>query len=331
MEESINISLLDRFMKGETSLEEEAVLLEWFRSTDGQKELSSFYRKRWEEVSDMTLPPEQQEQMFLRLKQQMRDTPSAATNRRFSLTPWLGYAAAILLCIGIVTSYLYKRSAPAAEKEYVVSADKGQRATLTLPDGTKVWLNSHTEISYSNTYGTKERLVSLVGEAYFEVAKDAGSRFIVKAGDMEVEALGTTFNIKAYKEDEDVVATLFSGKVRATAADAAVVLEPNQFAAYNRHTHKLIAQTADNVNYARMWRDNELAFEGETMEEVALVLNRLYNVNICFASEKAKGYRFRGVIKNRSLDNVIELISLTAPITYTSLGDTITIDEKPMQ
>lgn len=84
-----------------------------------------------------------------------------------------------------------------------MEAEKGQRASVMLPDGTKVWLNSHTQISYNSNYGMKDRVVALAGEAYFEVAKDKDHRFIVKTGDMEVEALGTSFNVKAYKEDRE--------------------------------------------------------------------------------------------------------------------------------
>ena len=80
--------------------------------------------------------------------------------------------------------------------------------------------------------------------------------------------------------------------------------------------------------YARMWKDNELFFKGETLQEVAVMLDRLYNVQVRFASEKVKHYRFSGVIKNNSLENVIELISLTAPITYKKVGGDIVIDER---
>lgn len=81
----------------------------------------------------------------------------------------------------------------------MVSAEKGQRAFVTLPDSTKVWLNSDTKISYPADYGMKERNVALVGEAYFEVAKNPAKRFVVETKGMQVEALGTAFNINSYK------------------------------------------------------------------------------------------------------------------------------------
>ena len=210
---------------------------------------------------------------------------------------------------------------------HVVSADRGQRASLTLPDGTQVWLNSHTHITYDSDYGKKERSVLLSGEAYFEVAKDKKHRFIVKAGDLEVEALGTAFNVKAYDEDKELTATLFEGSIRAVAENETAVLSPDQHVRFDKASRRLFIEKPTNSSYARMWRNDELAFDGETLSEIAVLLNRIYGVNIRFASENIKDYKFYGVIKNNSLENVIELISLTVPILYEIRQDTIVLSE----
>lgn len=335
---NVNIELLDRFMRGETSPEEEQLLLEWFRNAASKDEILEFYQQRWIETSDEELPAEIQGRMFLRIKERMHEIEKSNEDRK--ITPikqrsyfmrFLPYAATILLCIGIAfSSYLYTRKDLPVANEYIVSAEKGQRASITLPDGTRVWLNSHTELRYKSDYGIKERNVSLNGEAYFEVSKDKEHRFIVKAGEMEVEALGTSFNVKAYDEDPNFVATLFEGSIKAgTGEDNTVILTPDQHVSLNRQSKSLTVGTSDNVAYARMWRNNELAFEKEKLDDIAILLNRMYNVQLEFKSEKIKHYRFSGVIKNNSLDNVIEIISLTAPITYESHGDTIILDEKP--
>lgn len=210
----------------------------------------------------------------------------------------------------------------------MVLADNGQRASVVLPDGTKVWLNSHTKLNYKSDYGVKERSVSLSGEAYFEVSKDTLRRFLVNAGDMEVEALGTAFNVKAYEEDDEVVTTLFEGSVRTAVGKEFVILSPDESAVFNKSSHILSVNHPTNASYARLWRTNELAFSGESLEEIAVLLNRMYNVEVRFLSNKIKGYSFSGVIRNNSLDNVFEIISLTAPITYVSVGDTIYLNEK---
>lgn len=334
MENGVNISLLDRFMRGDTSAEEEQQLLAWFRSDDARDEILDFYRQRWQEAKDGVLTEEVQDRIFRQIKARMQTVELPVSKqpvvKGFRLARLGRYAAAIILCIGIgIASHLYTRqSLLVNSKEYVVEADKGQRASITLPDGTKVWLNSHTRLSYTANYGVEERTVSLTGEAYFEVAKDKEHRFIVKTEMMDVEALGTSFNVKAYEEDANITATLFTGSVRVNTSGGEVVLLPNQQVQYSRLERKLKVEMPDNSLYANMWRDNELAFESETFENIAVVLNRMYNVQIKFETEKIKQYRFSGVIKNNSLDNVIEIISLTTPITYKYRGDTIILSAK---
>lgn len=321
-------------MRGDTSAEEEQQLLAWFRSDDARDEILDFYRQRWQEAKDGVLTEEVQDRIFRQIKARMQTVELPASKqpvvKGFRLAHLVRYAAAIILCIGIsIASHLYTRqSLLVNSKEYVVEADKGQRASITLPDGTKVWLNSHTRLSYTANYGVEERTVSLTGEAYFEVAKDKEHRFIVKTEMMDVEALGTSFNVKAYEEDANITATLFTGSVRVNTSGGEVVLLPNQQVQYSRLERKLKVEMPDNSLYANMWRDNELAFESETFENIAVVLNRMYNVQIKFETEKIKQYRFSGVIKNNSLDNVIEIISLTTPITYKYRGDTIILSAK---
>ena len=121
--------------------------------------------------------------------------------------------------------------------------------------------------------------------------------------------------------------TLFEGKVRTAVGKDEVILRPDESLSFDKVSRKMQV-SKDIAAYARMWKDNELFFKGETLQEVAVMLDRLYNVQVRFASEKVKHYRFSGVIKNNSLENVIELISLTAPITYKKVGGDIVIDER---
>ena len=102
----------------------------------------------------------------------------------------------------------------------------------------------------------------------------------------------------------------------------------DESAVFNKSSHILSVNHPTNASYARLWRTNELAFSGESLEEIVVLLNRMYNVEVRFLSNKIKGYSFSGVIRNNSLDNVFEIISLTAPITYVSVGDTIYLNEK---
>lgn len=258
-----HIELLDRFMSGKTSPEEERTLLAWFRDPDHKEEIMAFYKSRWEESSGKKLPPKLQGQMFCEIKKRIRQEKKTLEIKKkpHTLWKWLSYAAVALICIGLgIGSHWYnmRQVPPPDPLDYVVLADNGQRASVVLPDGTKVWLNSHTKLNYKSDYGVKERSVSLSGEAYFEVSKDTLRRFLVNVGDMEVEALGTAFNVKAYEEDDEVVTTLFEGSVRTAVGKEFVILSPDESAVFNKSSHILSVNHPTNASYARLWRTNEL-------------------------------------------------------------------------
>ena len=333
MKNIVNIELLDRFMRGETSTEEAQQLLVWFRSKDAYADILDFYKSHWEEAeSSPELDREVQDRMYRQIKARMQEVALKETEKKktaYLWSRWMRYAAAILLCISVgIGSHIYTRRSTDIDSTYKVEASKGQRANLTLPDGTKVWLNSHSSLVYNANYGVKERLVSLVGEAFFDVAKDKERRFVVDADGLQVEALGTSFNVKAYKEDKEITTTLFTGKVKVSSISESIVLSEGQQASLDKKSGMLAVDHSGIPGYADMWRDNELVLNAQTLKEIAVILNRLYNVEIRFESEKIKEYRFSGVIRNNSLDNVIEIISLTAPIEYKTKGDTIFLKEK---
>ena len=288
MEKSEYIILLERFLKGETTHDEERILVDWFKSDVSRDELRNYIQRKWEIASNSSIPTDLKERMFRKIQSRIE---SVAVEKkevgRFSLRNIMRYAAIglLVICAGLGGHLLtrYSRSV-GAEKDYLVFAAKGQKASVVLPDGSKVWLNSDSEIKYTNLYGDGERIISLDGEAYFEVAKDSLNRFVVQAGDQAVT--------------------------------------------YLKNKGQLKKSTLNDAYRACLWRNNELAFNDEALSEIAVLLNRMYNIQVVFKSEKVKALRFTGVITNNSLDNIIELISLTSPIIYTSKGDTIIIDEK---
>ena len=289
-------------MRGELPAEQEHELRTWFKQPEVREMLFQHYRHSWTEAEGKELPVEIQNRMFRNIQSRIhagreRKMEEKSVRKRL-FRQWLPYAAAVVFLLGLTTSvHLY----------------------MNLVD--------HTELTYNGDYGKGNRQVVLSGEGYFEVAKDTTLRFIVKAGEMEVEALGTTFNVKAYQEDGELTTTLFEGKVRTSVGKDEVILKPDESLSFDKSSRRMIVSD-DLAAYARMWKDNELVFKGATMEEVAVMLDRLYNVKVRFTSEKVKHYRFSGVIKNNSLDNVIELISLTAPIMYKKVGGEIIIEER---
>ena len=239
------------------------------------------------------------------------------------------YAAIVILTIAVsIFSVYYTSPVNEEEKVFAVYAEKGQRSNLTLPDGTKVWLNSGSQLEYNNQYGKKERNVKLTGEAFFEVAKDKKHRFLVKTELMDVEALGTAFNVEAYPEDDEITTSLINGKVRVHTPCKEVILSPNQRACYIKSNNSLYTNKLESAEHANAWIHGEFSFNKASLEEIAKELNRMYNMEIKFNSEEIKKLRFTGIIKNNSLTNVLEIISLTAPVTFEVKDDYIILDKR---
>ena len=176
--------------------------------------------------------------------------------------------------------------------------------------------NFTARIVYDNTYNKKTRMVSLEGEAYFEVAKDKEKPFIVKANGINVQALGTSFNIRAHKDDKSVAVILISGKVKVDDGRHEAYMKPNERLVCNL-TNGQFEKSELHPNASNLlWRSNELALYGESFEEICTMLTRMYNCKFIFKNEKAKQYTYHGIIKNGSLNNVLEYISQAGGINY---------------
>ena len=170
-----------------------------------------------------------------------------------------------------------------------MTTPKGRQYQLTLPDGTKVWLNSASSIRFPTAFIGKERRVDIQGEAYFEVAKNAGMPFRVRAGnDMEIEVLGTHFNVNAYENENTLRTTLLEGRVKVTSlpgmlhhGTATGVIDPGEQVEITRNEGVTVIHNAD-INKAMAWKNGLFNFEGATLEEVMKQLERWYDIEVVY-------------------------------------------------
>jgi ferric-dicitrate binding protein FerR (iron transport regulator) len=256
--------------------------------------------------------------MFAKIQQETQLTNTSSSSVKMSSRKWLRVAAAILLplifCYGAYR-YLWDNQAETTSETLIVFAEPGEKSHLTLPDGSRVWLNSGSVLTYHNNYNQKDRCLELNGEAYFEVTPNANKVFVVQCMDMKIEVLGTSFNIKAYDGDAVISTVLTEGKVKVTLPCQTLVMQPNERVVYNKTDKKYTSGIVKSSDFTD-WRKNKLRFENETLQDIAVTIARIHNINYRFEEEGIKDLRFTGSVDNTNVKSVLDAIILTAPIDY---------------
>lgn len=198
---------------------------------------------------------------------------------------------------------------------------------LKLADGTKVWLNSLTQLRFPVTFAGEERKVYLTGEAYFEVARDSVHPFIVATDEgMEVKVYGTEFNVDTYRKGT-VKTTLVNGKVgiRVSATGEEVRLSPNQMALFTKATQSVQVENVDPYG-AIAWKDGKFVFEDEPIEEIMERLSRWYDIKVFYANERIKKHTFTGIITRfADISDVLHLMEETAAVEFNIQGNIVTV------
>ena len=246
---------------------------------------------------------------------------SADTKKQYRLFPWKYAAAVAMFVITVSGTFLLTKNA--FEEKTVAMIEQyipdGQTNEFEFPDGSRVHVNSGTLLLYPDAFKGDTRTVYLIGEADFKVKKNPDKPFIVRSANMSVTALGTEFNVAAYPEDPEIVATLIQGKVKVDyeQSDNSYILSPGQQVVYNRKTAQ--SKVADaNLEDVTAWKRGQIIFRGSTMEEILLTLERRfditfqYNTNL-FTNDE---YNF-SFSKNTDIGEVMEVIKeVTGKFTY---------------
>ena len=238
----------------------------------------------------------------------------------------LAIAASILLLLG-VSSIIFLNKTQVFKQTFTENiVPKGQKSSVVLPDGTRVYLNSGSILRYDNFFGKKYRTLELAGEAYFEVTRNEKMPFIIKTEDLEVEVLGTKFNVLAYPEDDVVETTVTEGEVSVTEIHgrSSVNLKANQKATFHKSSQLLLMNEV-NTDLYTSWKEDFLSFDNSNFADVIKKLERWYDVDIQVEGTDSITDRFTLTVRSESLREVLELISLTADIDYDISPEEVTI------
>jgi len=210
---------------------------------------------------------------------------------------------------------------------------KGGEYQLQLSDGTQVWLNSDSELKYTDRFDGKDRIVHLKGEAYFDVAKDKEHAFIVKTNTMDIKVYGTEFNVMAYEDEEAVHTTLVEGSVGVNLKNESgivekMMLKPNMQVAYNRGALKGELRTVKTSLYTG-WKDGRFQFNDEDLGSIMRKLSRWYDVKVFFQNPSIQNIRFTGEMKRfDDFSTILDLLELGSDVEFEVKGNVLTVNQK---
>lgn len=247
--------------------------------------------------------------------------------KRFSLVPtnWLKVAAIVvgILGTGIFSYHLINRY---TERNFYTLTTANGKTFKMLDDGTKVWLNKNSTLRYNKAFGAQKREISLRGEAYFDVVKNAAVPLFIHIGNIDIEVKGTAFNVNAYQDKQQIKVSLVSGLIEVTDRldeTQKVLLHPNEKLIFNATTglkqQAFLVSTIERASLLNdtKWMADTLTFTKEKLVNLALRMERKYDLKISIQSELLKEKRFSGRFTNETINQALEALKLSYPLTYT--------------
>jgi ferric-dicitrate binding protein FerR (iron transport regulator) len=282
-------------------------------------------------------------------------SPGTNIKKMPSIAKWSLAIAAVL--IGLVLSFQFglpgMQTNPTDKFKYnEIVAKRGTKSKLILPDGTQVWLNSESKLSYGASFNDSIREVTLEGEAYFDVVKDKNRPFIVKTSAISIRVLGTAFNVKSYNQDPTIETTLVRGLIEVQKNNepsaSKIILRPNEKLVYNKPEALNANQQSgipidnkqaqlifispiskyipDSARVETSWVYGRLIFDGDTFAELAEKMERWYNIKITIKNQHLAANRFGGVFENENVEEALKALQLIAMFKYTIHDSEIIIE-----
>ncbi|WP_183560477.1 FecR domain-containing protein [Mucilaginibacter sp. SP1R1] len=298
-------ALLDRYLKGETTNEENELVKRWLEDNGNAN-------PRWHDL-DRSAKDQWLSSVFSEIKNTIHETEAKVVllpQRKRGLWRSIAAVAAVLLIsftLYLEWPSLQSRLHPVELTTLQVPIN--QKRGITLTDGSRVWLNAGSELKYPKTFNGKTREVYLSGEAYFDVHHDASKPFIIHTGTVLTTVLGTAFNIKEDKNNHTIQVTVTRGKVSVANGNKLLgVIIPNQQISFNTLKAEVV-QAIVNANAVVAWQQSDLHFEDVSFGDAIAQLQQHFNVKISFRNAKLKDCRFTGTSLNgEELDKILKVM-----------------------
>ena len=362
---NIDVQVLMRYLEGIGTYEDTCKVKVWFSDAESEDELYKKCLQFWDGISlEPNIFGYSETNTLDHIHHKIKLEEAVFLNKTNIFKSIIRYAAIFILAFslsGMLFFYVGKNHVANPKQSFSeLIVPLGSRAQFSLPDGTAVTLNAGSKLKYDNRFGITDRVVQLEGEGYFKVAKDASRTFTVKTSYLNVRALGTEFNVKAYPDDKTIETTLVEGSVNIESISEKKnadmhVLKPNQKLTFFKKDSTVVDETVEtkgkvenktqtiqkqkiasiprlvteniNIEPVISWKENRWIFEKQSLSQIAIELERKFDVQIKFESDRLKTFRFTGIIINEPIEQVLEVMSITAPINFKLKGRVVTLSE----
>ncbi len=319
MENEIDHKTLLNFSRGKYSYNEYLKVKHWFLHIREDKKAEDQLFEQWKKTGgSATSGTASLHSLFEKIQYKIL-LEEKMNGKKRNLWQWYQKVAAILIPFIAVSALFYFLSKPGAvpgQSWVELSAPQGARIEFLLPDSTSGWLNSGAKLKYPPAFGA-HRKVELTGEAFFKVSHREHSGFTVSVPDMNINVLGTQFNVSAYSNETGSEVVLKKGKVEVKGKTGAFIqtLLPGEKLTYNHESKSLRISKVD-ANLYTAWTKGYLVIDNESLAEAAKKLERWYNVEISIQDVALKSLRFKGTFNQEPLEEVLRFIAMTTPIVY---------------
>ena len=325
MEESIDI-LIVSYLKGEATCDQQKELLTWLELNEENR----FYFRSIKDVYDLgrvesDIRDSQVERQWHKFLDKV--FPVYSTNRWLEIGHILLRYAAVFafgfICMQLISYFIEDKEA--YSKVTKIETGLGERSKVSLPDGSIVWVNACSSICYDESFGKENRTIRMRGEAFFDVEKDPSKPFIVHTEPFTFRVTGTSFNVYAFDEEDEISFALIEGSVTAEKGTYMEKLRPGEVLVYDKTQAKISHRKLISSSYTA-WRYGEMFFDKMTFEDLTRRLERNFNVKFKFENQKIKKESFGGSFrKYESLETIMKVISTSTPVKYRIEKDTVYI------
>ena len=328
-------SITQKYLQGSCTPEEleEAMILfaDPYHNLELRPTLFDYWMKE-EKSGANEIPPEELSTILDKVHHRINLDHDKKPQRKVIKSIFAVSKIAAILILGLILGLLVLNFRKTEPLYFTSIAPKGSVSQMVLPDSSVVYLNAGSKLKYTLEGIKGKREVFLEGEAWFEVTKNEKKPFVVHTSFYDVNVLGTQFNVKAYKNDDEIATTLEKGVVQITSSDnfklaETTVLKPGEQLVYNAMKKTVEVKNVETRMFTA-WKDNKLIFINMNLKELFVLLERKYGVDIQVTNNLILDYHYDGTIKNESILQVLDLLKETLPVKYKIEGQTIVITKK---